>query len=150
MKSKPYPRKCFNCLEQAVSQAFEDTAVELQHDGRPLTVRVPGLEVETCAACGNRTWSHDSARRVEDALWVASGILMPAEILAARLRLACSQAELAAIFDVSESEYARWESGDQLQSTATDKLLRLYFANPDSFRHNVAWPHVTAGASTVP
>ena len=110
---------------------------------------VLGLEAEICATCDNRTWSYDSAGRIEDALRVAAGLLMPADILAARLRLGDSPGDIASQLGVVEAVYARWESGGQLQSAATDKLLRLYFANPESFRHNVAWPHVPAVTSTA-
>lgn len=147
MKAKSYPHKCPNCGEQALFPAVEDTTVELHHDGRAYTVTVPDLEVSRCTACAESTWSYDSTGRIEDALRVAAGLLMPAGILAARLRLGATPAELAALFDVSETEYSRWESGGQLPSRGSDKLLRLYFANPDGFRHNVAWPHVPAAAA---
>ncbi len=74
---------------------------------------------------------------------------MPHDILAARLRLGVTPDEIATAFSVPEAEYSRWESGGQLQSRATDKLLRLYFANPESFRRDVAWPHVPAATSAV-
>ncbi len=55
MTAKTYPRKCFNCRKLTVSQVFQDTTLELQHDGRPLTVAVPGLEAEVCSTYRNRT-----------------------------------------------------------------------------------------------
>ena len=149
MNAKSYPHQCPNCRKQALFPAVEDVTAELHHDGRPYTVTVPDLEVSRCTACAESTWSYEASERISDALRVAAGLLMPAEIVAARLRLGVTPAELAALFDVSESEYSRWESGGQLQSRDSDKLLRLYFANPDSFRHNVAWPHVPAVASAV-
>ena len=144
MKAKSYPHKCPNCREQALYPAVEDITVEMLHDGRLHTVTVLNLEVSRCTACSECTISYDSSERMTDALRVAAGILMPAEILAARLRLGGTPGEIASLFGVSEAEYARWEDGGQLQSRATDKLLRLYFAGPDTFRHNVA-----AAASTV-
>lgn len=148
MKAKSYPHKCLNCREQSLFPAVEDTTVELQHDGRPCTVTVPKLEVSRCTACGESTWSYDSAGRVEDALRVAAGILMPAEILAARLHPdhtpQATPEELATLLGVSESEYLRWESGGQLQSRAADKLLRLYFADPKRYKRDVLWPHAPA------
>lgn len=149
MKVKSYPHKCPNCREQALFPTVEDTTVELQHDGQLYTVTVPNLEVSRCTACAEGTWSYDSAGRIEDALRVAAGILMPADILAARLRLGVAACDLAAQLGVVEEVYARWESGGQLQSSASDKLLRLYFANPESFRRNVAWPHAPAVTSAA-
>lgn len=146
---KPYPRKCPNCREQTLFAAVEDTTAELQHDGRPYTVTVPQLALQVCTSCNARNWPYEASERIADALRVAAGLLMPAEILAARLRLGVTPAELAAQFDVSESEYSRWESGGQLQSRDSDKLLRLYFANPDGFRRNVAWPNVVATSPEV-
>lgn len=147
MRTKTYPRKCFNCREQAVSRVSEDATLELQHDGRPLTVTSPGLEAEVCTACGNRTWSHDSIGRIEDALRVAAGILMPGEILAARLRLGITQGEVAAHLGVSEAVYSRWESGGQLQSRMEDNTLRVYFADPDRFLRDKDWPRVAVAVS---
>ena len=149
MQDKPYPRECPNCREQTLLAAIEDTTAELQHDGRLYPVTVPRLALQICTSCNVRNWPYEASERITNALRVAAGLLMPAEILAARLRLGVTPAELAALFDVSESASSRWESGGQLQSRDSDKLLRLYFANPDSFRHNVAWPHVTGVASTV-
>ena len=149
MKVKPYSRKCPNCREQTLFVAVEDTTTELQHDGRPYTVTVPQLTLQVCTTCNVRNWPYEASERISDALRVAAGLLMPVEIVAARLRSGVTPAELAALLDVSESEYSRWESGGQLQSRDSDKLLRLYFANPDSFQHNVAWPHVPAVASAV-
>ena len=147
MRTKTYPHKCHNCREQAVSQVIEDTRLELQHDGRQLTVAVPGLEAGVCTACGNRTWSYDSIGRIEDALRVAAGILMPGEILAARLRLGITQGEVAAHLGVLEAVYSRWESGGQLQSRMQDNTLRVYFANPDRFLRDKDWPRVAVAVS---
>ena len=146
MRDKPYPRKCPNCREQTLFAAVEDTTAELQHDGWPYTVNVPQLDVQVCTSCHVRNWPYEASERMTNALRVAAGLLMPADILAARLRLGATPGDLAPLFGVSEGEYTRWESGGQLQSAASDKLLRLYFANPESFRHNVAWPHVPAAA----
>ncbi len=147
MKVKPYPHKCPNCRAQALLPAIEDTTVERLHDGQFYTVTVHNLEVSRCTACSEGTISYDSSGRIDDALRVAAGILMPAEIVAARLRLGVTPDEIAGQLGVHEAVYARWEDGGQLQSRAFDKLLRLYFANPESFRHNVAWPHVAASAT---
>lgn len=146
MNAKSYPHKCPNCREQALFPAVEDTVVELQHDGVPYAVTVPSLDIGRCTACAEQTFSYDSTGRIEDALRVAAGILMPHDIVAARLRLALTPEQLAGQLGVHEAVYARWESGGQLQSRAFDKLLRLYFADPDGFRHDVAWPHIPAAA----
>ena len=146
MKANSYPHKCPNCCGQTLFPVIEDTTVERLHDRQLYTVTVMNLEVLRCTACSDGTISYDAIGRIEDALRVAAGILMPADILAARLRLGATPGDLAPLSGVSEGEYTRWESGGQLQSAASDKLLRLYFANPESFRHNVAWPHVPAAA----
>ena len=140
MKVKSYPHKCPNCREQALFPTVEDTTVELQHDGQLYTVTVPNLEVSRCTACAEGTWSYDSAGRIEDALRVAAGILMPADILAARLRLGVAACDLAAQLGVVEEVYVRWESGGQLQSRMQDITLRVYFANPDRFLRDKDWP----------
>lgn len=149
MKDKPYPRKCPNCREQTLFPLVEDTTAELLHDGLLYTVTVPKLDVQVCTSCNVRNWPYEASERVTDALRVAAGILTPAEILAARLRLGVAPEELAAQFEVPEAEYSRWESGGQLQSRANDKLLRLYFADPARFRGDVAWPNVATNSPEV-
>ena len=142
MKAKSYPHKCPNCRAQALFPAVEDTTVERLHDGRHFIVSVPNLDVSRCTVCAEGTWSYDSAGRIDDALRVAAGILMPADILAERLRLGVTPGDIAAQLDVTEAEYSRWESGGQFQSRATDKLLRIYFADPNHFSRFKDWPRV--------
>ena len=140
MKDKPYPRKCPNCRERSLLAAVEDTTAELRHDGDPYTVTVPQLEVQVCTSCEVRNWPYEASERVTDALRVSAGILMPAEILAARLRLGATPGEIAAHLGVLEAVYSRWESGGQLQSRMQDFTLRVYFANPDRFLRARDWP----------
>jgi DNA-binding transcriptional regulator YiaG len=131
---KPYPWICATCRERAVRPATLLYTAELEHDGRTYTIQVPDLAVHRCDACGTLTLDDAANRRVSDALRQAAGLLAPAQIRQRREALGLTPGQLAVSLHLPEATLLRWESGGQIQSRATDLLLRTYFAVPEARR----------------
>jgi putative zinc finger/helix-turn-helix YgiT family protein len=131
MKDKPFPRKCPNCRQRAVSSDVVEYTTRIEHDGRAYDVSVPRLRVLKCAQCGEVNLPRESEEQVTDALRSAAGLLPPEEIRAGRLALGLTQKALAEQLDIAEATLCRWETGAQIQQRAFDKLLRAYFDVPE-------------------
>jgi putative zinc finger/helix-turn-helix YgiT family protein len=132
---KPFPRKCQNCLAQALSPAVIDYTTEAEHDGRLYSVHLDSLEVLRCGNCGLIVLTDDANRRISEALREQAGLLSPSAIQAQRESLGLSYGQLAEFLDVDEETLMRWESGGQIQQRAMDKLLRLFFEVPECRVH---------------
>lgn len=113
------------------------------HDEQIYQLTVPAMDVPTCTKCGQAIVTGDICELITSELRRAAGLLAPAQIQAKRESLGVTRAELASTLRVAEAALARWETGMQLQSKATDLLLRLYFDSAD-----VRQACVTASAVT--
>lgn len=134
------PRKCVHCGAKAVSPVIlPEYETQLEHDGRPYTVRLQNFEARQCANCQELTYDDDATDRLVEALRAAAGIMPAKEIRRRRVELGFTQKEMAGLLQISESTLSRWETGAQMQQRSMDLLLRAFFAMP-SFRKFVSNP----------
>jgi putative zinc finger/helix-turn-helix YgiT family protein len=107
-----------------------DYPAEIEHDGRPYSFVVPGIEILECDACHNRVLTDAAFAAVMDKLRAEAGLLTPAEIREKRKGLGLTQEQLASDLKIAKETVSRWETGGQIQQRAMDSLLRLYFDLP--------------------
>jgi putative zinc finger/helix-turn-helix YgiT family protein len=125
---KPFPWKCSECREQAVSPVtLPKYSTQLDHDGKTYEVVVKDFEVLRCANCGEIEIQDRSNDRLEEAFRLEVGLLLPKEIRERRTALGLSQKALAAALKVAESTLSRWETGSQIQQRCMDQFLRVVF-----------------------
>jgi putative zinc finger/helix-turn-helix YgiT family protein len=109
-----------------------DYRTQIEHDGRSYTVDIPNLAVVKCEKCGAVVLDDAANQRITDALRTAAGLLRPEQIREARKRLGLTQKELAASLDISEFTVSRWETGDQIQQKAMNRMLKAFFNCPQT------------------
>ena len=128
---KPPPWKCATCRERDVWPITLDYQTEIEHDGRPYAIDLPGLPVKRCGHCGTIVPNDEADEKIYDALRRAAGLLHPNQIRQYRESFGMTQRELARFLQVAESTLSRWETGAQIQQRAMDKLLRGFFEVPE-------------------
>ena len=100
-----------------------DEAVELSAD----------IPVHSCNRC-NVSFTGAEAERVEhDAVCRHLGVLTPEEIQGIRAQYGVSRAAFARLTGFGKASLARWEHGEVIQNTSSDRYLRLLL-DPDVFR----------------
>jgi transcriptional regulator with XRE-family HTH domain len=117
-----------HCRSRAVSPTIlPKYATEAEHDGRKYSFSVPDLEVLQCTQCGAIALNDAAIERIEDAMRIEAGLLLPAEIRRKRGLLGLNQQEMADYLRISMHTLSRWETGAQIQPRAMDLYLRLFF-----------------------
>jgi putative zinc finger/helix-turn-helix YgiT family protein len=153
MTMKPFPWKCGECRQRAVTPVtLPSYSAELEHDGRKYQVAVTDLRVAQCEKCGTIMLDDAANRRLSDALRSEAGLLQPTQIRARRDALGLTQKELAGFLLIAEATLSRWETGAQIQQRAMDAFLRVFFESaearnilgvPDSSRSAPSFTGVT-------
>jgi transcriptional regulator with XRE-family HTH domain len=156
---KPYPWKCSECRERAVSPVtLPCYSTQLDHDGKTYEVSVEDFQVLRCAKCGELEIQDKSSTRLLEALRHEAGLLLPHEIRERRTALGLSQKALATAMKVAESTLSRWETGAQIQQRCMDQFLRVvfnvsevraYFKLSPAPQKARAWDFVSYGVSTA-
>jgi DNA-binding transcriptional regulator YiaG len=132
ISDRPFPWKCGACGTKSKSPVvIDDYQAQLSHDGIMYPIRVPGIVAIRCSGCGSQHLPDESMALLNDELRNAAGILWPDDIAAGRANVGLSVAELAELVDAHPATVERWERGGQLQSRASDRLLRAIFAVPE-------------------
>jgi DNA-binding transcriptional regulator YiaG len=103
---------------------------EIRHDGRLHAFTVSNLEIPVCRSCGERVFTADVDRQINDALRSHLVLLTPEQMRAALTRLEMTQKDLASRLGIAEATVSRWLSESQIQSKSLDTLLRIFFAFP--------------------
>lgn len=129
---KPYPRKCTNCRNRALSASTLPTyTMKGEHDGRKYDVTVEDLAVLKCTHCGAIVLDDSADERLTEALRAEIGLLTPDEIRSRRESLGLTQKEFANFLQIAESTLSRWETGAQMQQRCMDRFLRCFFDVPE-------------------
>src|SRR5437660_5808545 len=124
--------ECPNCgstsgIAKSVQDRFEygtgATATELSTQ----------IVVTECASCGSRFLTESAEAARHDAICRHLNLLTPSEIRRLRVDVASTQAEFAKLTGIGKASLARWETGELIQNTANDRLLRL-MRYPDNVR----------------
>jgi len=127
----PAAHECPRCGKAEVESAVFDFDAEVRHDGKLHAFRVPALRAWQCRACGERIFTNDVDRQVNEALRSHLGLLSPREIRAGIDRVGMSQKEVAECLNIAEATLSRWLNEVQIQSKSLDTLLRVFFAFPN-------------------
>ena len=122
---------CGNCGQKAVRPVIEDYQTQFKHDGKLYDLTIPQLEIPTCSKCGERSFGFEQDARISQALREKVGLLAPSEIKSKRTELGMGQEQLAECLGTAKESISRWETGAQIQSISTDRLLRMFFKYPE-------------------
>lgn len=126
---RPFPWKCGFCGQRTIVREVFPYACECSHDGRMYAVSIPDLAAPRCTNCGEGILDDPANERITQALRDQIGLLSPEQIRHNREALGLTQEQLAASLGIAAATISRWESGNQIQQRAMDRLLRLYFAH---------------------
>ena len=127
-KDMPFPRHCPECGKVEVQPAIIPYDAEVKHDGRLYAFRIPALQVNKCAACGEVLFSNVTDDQISQALREHLTLLSPRQIRDALRALGLKQKDLGDRIGVAPETISRWISGTHIQSRAMDNLMRLFFA----------------------
>jgi putative zinc finger/helix-turn-helix YgiT family protein len=100
-------------------------------DAAELTCEVP---VYRCNHCGCEWTGSEAEDARQRAVCRYLGRLTPDEVRGVREAVGLSQAEFSRITGLGEASLSRWETGAQVQNTASDRLLRLLQADRQNLR----------------
>jgi len=129
---RPFPWVCGNCGKAEVVPGVGPYRVRVKHADVLHDVEVNEMSSPRCGSCGEVVIGDEQDRLINEALREKLGLLSPGEMLARREALGVGRAELAARLGVAEETLALWERGALIQSTASDRLLRLCFDVPEA------------------
>ena len=105
-------------------------ACQVNHDGKPYTIRVDKLPVVKCRHCGEVLMDGDADRAIWDGLRKVRRLLTPEQITANIKALGITQTAFAARIGVAAESVSRWANGRMVQSRAMDLLMRMFFGLP--------------------
>lgn len=128
---REFCRKCSQCRQRSVEIATIAHEVQIDFEGRTLTVHIPDLTVPRCANCGNISFDEQASAQISRAFRKKVGLLGPREIRVQRERLGLTQANLAELLGVAPVEVDWWESGERYQPRTADQFMRAIFTVPD-------------------
>ena len=77
---KPFPRRCPECGKVEVQPATIPYDAKVKHDGRLYAFRIPALQVNKCAACGEVLFSNVTDDQISQALREHLTLLSPQQI----------------------------------------------------------------------
>jgi DNA-binding transcriptional regulator YiaG len=101
----------------------------VKHDGRLYEFSIPELTIPVCDACGERVFTSDVDRQVNEALRSHLRLLSPSQIRGRIKEIGMSQKEVARCIGIAEETLSRWLNESQIQSRAMDILLRVFLAD---------------------
>jgi putative zinc finger/helix-turn-helix YgiT family protein len=127
---RPFPWRCRHCGKQEVVMATTQYDAEVRHDGRLHIFTIPRLELPVCQACGERVFTEQVDAQVNNALRAHLKLLTPDQIRDGIKRVGLSQKNFAARLGIAAATLSRWLNETQIQSRATDNLLRAFLAFP--------------------
>lgn len=128
---EPFPWRCRHCGKTEVVMSTIPYTAEVRHDGRLHAFTIPALHLPICQACGEKVFTEQVDRQINDALRSHLRILPPAAIEKGIKRVELTQKEFARRVGVAEATLSRWLNETQIQSKALDNLLRLFLAFPE-------------------
>lgn len=102
-------------VEQTFGYGAEEDLVEL----------TAVVHAHTCSDCGLVFAGSDAEDARHEAVCRHLGVLTPSEIREIRRQLGLSRRRLSEITGLGSASLARWETGRQVQSRASDRYLRL-------------------------
>lgn len=125
-----FPWLCACCGAHGVSPAVvANRVVEMRHDNVVHNVLVETLPINRCSNCQTEYAVPEGEAAMDAALRKKLHLLSPECIRACRSMLGLTQHGLASCFGFATESICRWERGG-LQSRASDRFLRAYFALP--------------------
>jgi DNA-binding transcriptional regulator YiaG len=125
-----FPWRCNHCGENAVDLVTIEYRAEARHDGRLYTFTIPSLRIPVCQECGEKVFTDDVDRQVNDALRLHLQVFSPIQIRSALDRVGLSQKEVAERLGIAEATLSRWLNETQIQAKSLDRYIRVFFAFP--------------------
>jgi hypothetical protein len=65
---RPFPWRCRHCGKIEVRPQTIPYAAEVRHKGRLVSLNIPNLEMPICQVCGERVFTEDVDRQIDQAL----------------------------------------------------------------------------------
>ncbi len=66
-QGRPFPWFCPNCRKKEVRRVTIPYQCQRLHNGQPITVMVPALDVPQCANCGELVFTYDTEEQINRA-----------------------------------------------------------------------------------
>lgn len=130
--SRPFPWKCATCRERAVEPVLLDSyTMPIEQDGQSYDVVLKDVPATKCSRCQTLVLDESVDDRLSEEFRNVVGLMRPAQIRDCREAIGLTQIEVARALSIGEATFARWESGDQIQTRAMDRFLRAYLDLPD-------------------
>ena len=143
-RAKPYPRHCGECKTVAVEPAYIPYTANVKHDNEMHQIVIPHLHVDRCGKCQEIFFTNVTDEQITSALRMQLGLLHPDEMLAGLARQGMTERAFAESLGVAPENVARWLSGENVQSSAVDRRMRLCLATPLAREATSAGPRMLA------
>lgn len=91
--------------------------------GKHITLQAD-IPMSSCGSCGQNYPAMGAQEAEREAIYAFHGRLTPVEIIRLRRAYGLTQQEFAKVIGVGRGAMARWETGEQMQSAQSDKILR--------------------------
>jgi YgiT-type zinc finger domain-containing protein len=146
---RPYPRRCFACGKDTVSQTRIPYDAKVRHDGKHHAFHIPSLQIDQCNHCGEQYFTAVTDDQIRVGLRKHLGLLTVDEIRAGLEKYGVGQKVFAEHLGIAAETVSRWFNDGAAQTRSLDKLMRLYFSIP-AVRAVLANPELKEQGSGVP
>jgi putative zinc finger/helix-turn-helix YgiT family protein len=121
---------CLCCGEGSLRTLKRDFVASI---GEGQKLRIPNIEMEVCAKCGEEILSLASARAVDAAIADHTERLTASDLREIREQFGLDQTEMSEALGLGGKTFHRWEKGSQYPSRSMGYYLRLLREFPDAF-----------------
>lgn len=120
---------CPICDEATIETAWQLQQMKVRIDGasRLIQTRLPARR---CTSCGTAYTDAEAEVVREDVAKIAGQRLVPQQIRAVREFLGLTQLEMARLTGFGKATWVRWENGQLVQSSSSDRMLRILWTEP--------------------
>lgn len=102
---QPFPLECPHCASTSIALTEIDYLTQVKHEGRLERFHVRDLRIPICALCGEKIFTEEVDRQINQALREHLKLLSPEEIRSSIEQLGMSQKEVAQALGVAEGRF---------------------------------------------
>jgi hypothetical protein len=128
---RPYPRDCVVCARREVYPETITLEIEQRYQGQVYPLVLENFSMPVCRACGERIYTEDADREINDRFRDHLRLLRPEQIREGIEAIATTPQELGERLGISEEQISRYLRGWDLQPRGIDNLMRVYFASAE-------------------